>query len=38
MKYNHFSEDLLAISVLLRAGRIDWHEAHDMRDYVESLA
>lgn len=38
MKYNHIGEDLLAISTLLQAGRIDYAEAHEMRDYVESLA
>ena len=38
MKYNQFIEDLHAISALLYVGKIDSEEAHEMREYVESLA
>ena len=37
MKYNQLRDDLLAINTLLQAGEIDHQEAHDMRQYVESL-
>lgn len=38
MKYQNLRDDLVAIHCLLQAGQIDSMEAHDMRDYVESLA
>lgn len=38
MRYKHIGEDLLAISTLLQAGRIDAFEAHEIREYVESLS
>ncbi len=38
MRYKHIGEDLLAISTLLQAGRIDSFEAHELREYVVSLA
>lgn len=38
MKYHHFRDDLLAIKTLLQAGQIDVSEAHELREYVESLA
>jgi hypothetical protein len=37
MEYRHITEDLVAISTLLRAGKIDSMEAREMREYVESL-
>jgi len=38
MKYTSMNEDLRAIMALQKAGKIDASEAHEMRDYVESLA
>ena len=38
MRYTNFKEDILAISSLLQAGRIDAFEAHEIREYVGSLA
>lgn len=38
MKYKHLRDDFLAINTLLTAGSIDIYEAHELREYVESLA
>ena len=38
MKYQNFRDDLLAIRFLLHTGQIDAYEAHEMREYVETLA
>jgi len=38
MKYQHVKEDLMAIDYLVRTGRIDSIEAHEMREYLESIA
>ena len=37
MKYSTWREDFLAINTLLKEGRIDYAEAAEMRQYLESL-
>ena len=38
MKYKHLKEDFLAINTLLSSGQIDPFEAHELREYMQSLA
>ncbi len=38
MKYQHWEEDLLALKALVDSGKVDYTEAAEMREYLESLA